>query len=457
MIGGFRVERVIRTRANVSTQLEATAPDGERVMLTVIAADKELRAQLLGLARLRTTVQHPNLLRFHSAHHDRDRVYLVSAVPGPTTLADKLREGPLDPDEAVTLLGQVAGALETAADSGLLHRDLTPEEIALKKGSPPRAVLTDMGIAMPPAGGCELLSVGDGIDYRSPEEVRGEPLEPESNVYSLACILVECLTGTPPYPYARALLTLHAHVVEPSPRPSERNPDLPPALDAVVAKAMAKDPRERFDSPARLIRAAGDALGKPPDVPVVATPKKERRLAPTPATLHRPRPRSRLPTAGIALALCASVVGGFVAGSIDWSGDPRTTPAAVASPSPADPDRFAQAAYADDAGNTVDRLRARRALARRQLRAASRHTGQAAAATALARAYREARRTLPRPQPGVSGDSRLAEELRLAERAYRRLAAAARAHNQGAWRAARRETLRREGALRGALREVRLS
>jgi len=457
MIDGFRVQRVIRTHPEVSTVLEAEAPDGEAVMLTVLAPDRDTRRQTVRMARVRASIKHPNLLPFHGAHESRDHVYLVSSRPGPSTLADRLRAGPLDSDESLALLAQVAAGLETAARHGLVHRDLTPESISLTDERTPRAVLTDMGLAMPPAYGCELVGVGEGADYRSPEEVRGEPLTPESNVYSLACILVECLTRMPPFPYARPLLTLHAHVVEPPPRVSERNPDVPAALDSVVAKAMAKDPAARYDSPAGLIRAAGQALGTDPDIPLEsAAPKKE--IPPTPiASEPRPlRPRPRLGRLGLVLALFASVVGGLVAGSIDWSGDPRPAIAAP-SPSPPDTDRVTRAAYVNAVASSVDRLRARRDAARRQLRAARRAAGQAAAATALARAYRDARRALPAPQPRVSGESRLAATLRGAELAYRRLARAAETRNHRAWRAARRETLRRERALEHMLREVRLS
>ena len=457
MIDGFRVERVIRTRPDAFALLEATAPDRDRVMLTVLApatvADRGLRRHVLELARLRASIDHPNLLPVHRVHESGDRVYLVSALPGPATLADELGTSRLDAHEAVMLLGEVAGGLETALEHGLLHRDLTPEAIALTDERVPHAVLTDFGIALPPARGCELLSTSEGAAYRSPEEVRGEPLGPESNVYSLACILVECLTGSTPYPYPRPLLTLHAHVVEPPPNVSERHADIPAALDPVVAKAMAKDPGERYASPARLVRAAGEALGLEPVIPVVAAPKKERRPTPTPASGRQLRPRARLATVGIGLALFVSVVSGFATGSVDWSDDAGPS-AAARSPSPADTHWVTQAVFVNDVAGSVDRLRARRDVARRRLREARRPKGQAAAATALADAYRDAREALPAPPAGFP---RLADDLLRAERAYRRLAAAAHRHNERAWRTARREAERRERALAATLRTVRVS
>jgi serine/threonine protein kinase len=458
LVEGFRVERVIVSDPDLHTVVEAGTPDGERVTLTLlspaIAADRELRRTVLRRARLRASIEHPHLVPLRDPCEGRKRVYLVSGVAGAGTLADRLRDGHFGPAEAMRILGQVAGALETAAARGLLHRDLTPRAIVLRGGPPADALLTDFGVAMPPARGCELRSGAEGADYRSPEEVRGEPLEPESNVYSLACILVECLSGTTPYPYELPLLTLHAHVVEPPPRMSERSPELPPALDEVVARGMAKNPRERYGSPAELIRAAGQVLGTEPAIPVVAAPKQERTRRPTARSRQKLMPRARRTTAWIGLALLASAVSGFATGTIDPSKDAK--PVAVV-PSPAPSDRLQQAAYVEGVSRAVERLRTRRAAARRQLRKARRPAGQAAAARAVARAYRDARQGLPPAPPGANGQARLADGLRGAESAYRKLAAAARGSDRRAWWAARQEARRREDALQGMLRTVRLS
>jgi serine/threonine protein kinase len=457
LIGGFRVERVVATRSDLYTVIEATAPAGERVTLTLLApaivGDRELRRRLLRLATLRAAIDHPNLLPFHGAREDRGRLYLVSAVAGPLTLADRLVAGPVRGRQAVSLLGQVAGALETAAQHGLLHSDLTPQAIALAGDRGGHPLLGDFGIAMPPARGCELLTAAEDADYRSPEEVRGEPLGSESNVYSLACILFECLTGATPYPYERPVLTLHAHVVEPPPRLSERSPDLPTALDAVMARAMAKDPRERYGSPAELIRAAGQALGTETEILVIAPAPQERRVGPTAPARRRFRPRARLATVGIGLALLASAASGFATGSVDWSREASPS-TAVRSPAPPTAHRLQQAAYLEEVTRAVDRLRARRRTARGRVRAARRAVGQAAGARALARAYRDTRKTLPSPPAGSRREAPLAEGLLQAERAYRKLAAAARGSKRRAWRVARREALRRERALERTLQAV---
>lgn len=454
-VNGYRVERVLSARSGVHTVVEAVGPDGNRVAITLLdpalAEDPHLRRHVLSLARTRASLRHPNLAPLAGPEMVEDRIGLVSVLAGPRTLADRLKAGPMEPGEAVSILSQVASALETAANRGLVHRDLAPGSIVFGEDESDRVYLGDFGITVPPLPGCELVDTAQGIDYCSPEEVRGEPLRPESNVYSLACILVECLTGSPPYPYDRPLLTMHAHVVEPPPCVSERRADLPEKLDAVIARAMAKDPRERPRSPGRLMRAAGEALGVAVAVPVVVPdqPANGALAAPHPRMDAPPVVRSRRPYGGwFARALPAVAVCGFAAGLIDWSGDPP----------PAAPDRDAaaqraeQAAHVEAVGAAVEELAERRVALRRDLREARRPAAQASGAAALARAYRRTRDALP--EGAAQGERELAirSSVRNTESAYRRLASAARARDRAAWRRARQATRRREAQLERVLR-----
>jgi hypothetical protein len=453
----FRVERVLDTRPDIYTMVEARGPYGERVALTLLAptlaADRDVRRSVLDLARLRASIEHSHLMEFRGAVESKNGMYLVSAVPAPRTLETRLHGGRLPVDETLPLLGQVAGALDTAAARGLTHRDLTPRAIVIDDGEEGvRAFLTDFGLAVPPATGCELLGYGDSVHYRSPEELRGAVAEPDSNVYSLACILVRCLTGAAPYPNDRPLLTMLAHTVEPPPRVSDARPELPEELDAVIARAMAKNPNERFRSTAQLLREAARALGVQVTVPVVAPPPQEaRRLRAGPRGRRIAR-RARRTPAWVAVALFASVVGGFAAGGADWSDERVREPAVI---SPGRPDRLDRPAYTQEVSTAVERLRARRVAARKRLRAARRAAGQATAAAAIARAYREARRALPPPR--AAEERGLHDDLRRVEQAYRRLERAASGRSTRAWRAARRDALLREEALRRQLRSVERS
>jgi hypothetical protein len=291
----------------VHTVVEAAAPGEGSVNLKVLMApngdEQAWRRRVVRLARLRASIDHPHLLPVIKVGESGPRLYLAAPKTSGVTLAERLRDRDLGVEEAMLVLGQVAGGLETSAAQGLLYRELTPDAIVVTEGEPTRALLGDFGIALPPSRGCELVGSVEGADYLSPEEIRGEPLEPQSNVYSLGCILVHCLTGAPPYPYGRPLLTLHAHLVDQPPKLAERRPELPAAIDEVVARALAKDAADRFQSPARLIRAARQALGVDAPIPVVGAPSKPAaapeptqviEVAPPPPPSKKPAPRRRL-------------------------------------------------------------------------------------------------------------------------------------------------------------------
>jgi hypothetical protein len=299
VVDGYRIERIIAVREGLHTLAEATAPSGERVTLKLLAdplEGKDLRRRAAKLARVQASIAHPHVLSIVDDGKSRERFCLSGAPANAVTLEDRLREGPLEAKEAVTLLSQLAGALETARRRGLVHRSLTPAAVIVTSDEPTRALLTDFGIAVPDGAGCERGEAVEDADYRSPEEIRGEPPTPESTVYSLGCILVSCLTGAPPYPYYRPLLAVHAHLVEAPPRVSERNRALPHELDEVVAKALAKDPQERYGSPVALMRAVQRTVGMVAPIPGPSAAKRqeaakpEKRVAPAPTPRPVPAP-----------------------------------------------------------------------------------------------------------------------------------------------------------------------
>jgi serine/threonine protein kinase len=512
VLDGYRVERIISVREGLHTLAEASEPSGGRVTLELLAdplKGKELRRRAAKLAKVQASIAHPHVLPLVSDGTSRDRLCLSGAPADAVTLADRLNEGPLGVKQAVTLLSQVAGALETACTRGLVHRALAPAAIVVTTEEPPKALLTDFGIAVPDAPGCELTGSVEDADYRAPEEIRGESPSPKSTVYSLACILVTCLTGTPPYPYYRRLLALHAHLVEPPPRVSARNPQLPDELDDVVARAMAKDPSKRYDSPAALMRAVQRALRLEAPIPGPSAPKREqvsrdtkaasrrsqRLPAGQPGTVPAPargeaeavgEPPKKTSDAGHAarshtpkqararrtrrlrqahpggrsiarrlaptlagIALLASALAGFAAGNSD--SDERKSPA-EAEPAPSEQaPRPAMDSTEPAVRPVVKQLEKRRAAERRRLREARLPSGQAAVARDLAQAHRDARASLERAPGGASQEARLAEHLLAVERAYRELAAAAR-RGPTAWRLASEEVLDRERDLELLLR-----
>ncbi len=285
--------------------------------------------------------------------------------------------------------------------------------------------------------------------YRSPEEIRGEGPEPASNVYSLTSILVECLTGAPAYPYERPVLLLHAHLTEPPPRPSERDPGLPGELDAVVASGMAKNPRDREGSPAALVNAAAHALGLHVPIPVVrerrTSPAREPRPAPAAArrtdraTSSRRRLLARAPV-WAALALAASAAAGFAAGNAAMSDDPPPPAKVTSEPAPK------PAAEPPVVTKAIDRLDTRRVLLRRRLDGARRAREQAAAAVGLVAAYGGAEAWIAK-NASTHSERQLATRLGDARSAYRTLAGAAQQSDPRRWRQARNAALQSEREL----------
>jgi hypothetical protein len=465
-VDGYRVERIVCRRQGLNTLAEATDRRGGRTTLDVLAQplrdDRELRRRVRRLVVLRRAVNHPNVLGLLRSVDGGQRLHMQALPRGAGTLADLLAAGPVEPSHALQILGQVAGALETARVKGLIHRALSPSSIVVQPGDEPIVFLTDFGIGAPRGRACELASTVHEAAYRSPEEIRGEAPGPASNVYSLTSMLVECLTGAPAFPYQRPVLLLHAHLTATPPRPSERDPRLPGELDAVVASGMAKNPSQREQSAAALVRAAADALGLQVPIPVVREPAAKpvsKRTRPSPAAVRGREPRhaqrttsgetpskrplmKRVP-AWAALALVASAAAGFFTGNAMMSDDrppaAKVVPAPAAEPGP------------PVVTSAIARLDARRVSLRRRLDAASRARGQAAAAAGLAAAYGRAETTIA-AGAATQAERQLAARLGDAEAAYGTLAAAARRTTPGRWRLASAAALESERELELLLR-----
>ena len=186
------------------------------------------------------------------------------------------REAPLKPERSLELLGEVADALDAAHERGLVHRDVKPSNILISvQAGKEHSYLADFGLTLHtsdrPTGNATTQIVGT-VDYVAPEQIAGDDVDARADVYALGCVLYECLTGEVPFPRDSDLAALWAHMRTDPPRVSERRPDLPEAIDAVVSKALAKDPQKRYGSCGELVESARQALGLS-DVRIVrATP-----------------------------------------------------------------------------------------------------------------------------------------------------------------------------------------
>jgi serine/threonine-protein kinase len=174
------------------------------------------------------------------------------------------RSGPLSPARAVAIVRQIAGALDAAHAAGVTHRDVKPENILITGDD--FAYLVDFGIARA-ATDPGLTQTGTAMGtykYMAPERFTGDEVTYRSDIYSLTCVLAECLTGSPPFRVESIERAIGAHLTEPPPRPSQLRPGLVPvALDQVIAKGMAKKPEERYRSAGDLANAALNALTAP--------------------------------------------------------------------------------------------------------------------------------------------------------------------------------------------------
>ena len=171
-------------------------------------------------------------------------------------LRHRLERGRLDPAEAIGIVAQVASALDVAHARGLVHRDVKPSNVLLDTGARPdgsdHAYLADFGLTKRLAEPSRLTEDGTllgTIDYVAPEQIAGEEVDGRADVYSLGCVLYECLAGAPPFRRDSELAAVFAHLDADPPALSAERPDVPAGLDAVVATALAKEPKRRYELP----------------------------------------------------------------------------------------------------------------------------------------------------------------------------------------------------------------
>jgi serine/threonine protein kinase len=201
----------------------------------------------------------------------------MELVAGQSLARILAQRGRLEAGEAVALALEVLSALEAAHERGVVHRDVKPQNVLLAEEG--RAKVTDFGIAR--ARDTEGLTITGTImgtsDYIPPEQAQGEPVGAPGDVYSLGVVLFELLTGDVPYEAENPVAVAMRHVHDPIPSVRERRPDVPPRVDAVVQRALAKDPRDRFPTMGDLIAELEQCRrGEPPpgDATMIIPPRR---------------------------------------------------------------------------------------------------------------------------------------------------------------------------------------
>ncbi|WP_280437787.1 serine/threonine-protein kinase, partial [Nocardia carnea] len=231
-------------------------------------SDREIRLRFERESELAGRLEHPNIVTVYDRGAEGKQLWIsMQYVPGSDASLVDLHV--LDPRRAVQIIADTGVALDFAHANGVLHRDVKPGNILLAKppiGQPERVLLTDFGIAGVRDAETTIAAadtITATLAYAAPEQLTGAKLDHRGDQYSLACTLFWLLTGSGPYPGSNPAELIQAHLTAPVPRLSRIRPGLPPALDEVMARALAKNPAERFLSCTEFAAAAALALRPP--------------------------------------------------------------------------------------------------------------------------------------------------------------------------------------------------
>src|SRR5215210_535630 len=264
-IAGYRIERLLGRGGMGAVYLAEDTALGRKVALKLLSpelADNErFRERFLRESRLAASLDHPSVVPIYQAGEAEGVLYIAMRYVEGADLKALLAEGPLEPARALMLCEQVAGALDAAHQRGLVHRDVKPANVLIDEAG--HAYLADFGLTKQTSSISGLTGTGElvgTVDYVAPEQVQGQQVGAAADQYALACLLYQSLTGEPPFQRESDVATLWAHVQDPAPPASERRPELPAALDAVLAKGLAKRPDERYGSCVAFTDAARRAL-----------------------------------------------------------------------------------------------------------------------------------------------------------------------------------------------------
>jgi predicted Ser/Thr protein kinase len=278
-IAGFRIESEIgRGGMGVVYLAHQTYPERKvalKLLSTELGSDPAFRERFVHESNAAASTEHPNIVPVYGAGEADGQLYLAMRFIEGTDLGSLLkREGALSPERATRICAEIADALEAAHDRGLIHRDVKPGNILLD--SRDRAYLTDFGLIRRTQLHTDITKTGQfmgTVDYCAPEQIKGGEIDGRADVYSLGCMLFECLTGAPPFRKDTEVATIYAHLEEDVPKASSKHPGISPLLSSVATKAMAKRPEDRFATAGEMAGALRGSL-----LPDDARKRRGRRL-----------------------------------------------------------------------------------------------------------------------------------------------------------------------------------
>ena len=255
-----------------------------KILPSAVSNDEVFQQRFRREAHATARLNSPHLIPIHTYGEINGRLYVDMRLIEGHDLLWVLNQGPLPPARAVSIIDQVAKGLHAAHRERLLHRDVKPSNILLDHDD--FAYLIDFGIARA-ADDLSLTATGNFIGtyhYMAPERFTAADVDSRSDIYSLACVLYECLTAQSPFPGDTLQEQITGHRSAPPPRPSNTNPEIPASLDMVIARGMAKNPGDRYDTALELARDAHSALTATTVTPTI-------RMQPAPAAYTNPMPR----------------------------------------------------------------------------------------------------------------------------------------------------------------------
>ena len=240
-----------------------------KVLAPELASDDVFRARFLEESRIAASLNHPNVIPIYDMGSQDDLLYIAMRYVSGTDMRQMIKKrGRILPATALFLVGQAARALDAAHRKGLVHRDVKPGNLLIERGSddadPDHVYLADFGITKHAMSRSGLTSTGQflgTINYVAPEQIRGTSVLGLADQYSLGCVLYECLTGRVPFEKDLDAAIIWAHVEETPTMPTILRPELPPEIDQVFGRVLAKRPDERYGSCREFVEAARMALG----------------------------------------------------------------------------------------------------------------------------------------------------------------------------------------------------
>jgi len=241
MLGEGGMARVYRARQE---HLDRTV--AIKVLPPYYASDPAFVERFKLEARALAQLTHPNIVTVHDAGEDAGLLFIVMEFVNGGTLRQRM-SSPMAVQDVTRIIREVASALEYAHSKGIVHRDVKPVNVLMDTSG--RAVLSDFGIAKVLATSAVVTRSGAGVgtpEYMSPEQCRGTTVDARTDIYALGVMLYEMLTGHTPFEADNYTALAHSHIYEPVPPPSRYNPRISPAVQAVIMKALEKDPSERF-------------------------------------------------------------------------------------------------------------------------------------------------------------------------------------------------------------------